>query len=284
VNFVIRPTLSWFAVRHLIEEVEGRGIGNAWLDQAPGFGFSHVEIHELYLRTPEQEERVRSCLGGTGLAVSQITCAPDFVHPHPHERRNQLELMREKVATAARLGAPNVRVTAGINRRGLHADEALARASELLRELAEDAERQGVVLCLENHFRDRTWSADAIDFTLQSDRFVALVDALRDSPVRVNFDTAQTMLSDVDPVDLLAQVEDRVANLHAGDRIRGQRPHAVIGEGDVDFDAILARLARRGYAGFVTVEDGSPAGDAGLRAGVAHLEACIDRHWAGVAA
>jgi sugar phosphate isomerase/epimerase len=90
-------------------------------------------------------------------------------------------------------------------------------------------------------------------------------------------------LSGADPVALLAQVEDRVANVQAGDRARGERRHSVLGEGDVDFDGVLARLAQRGYSGFVTVEDGSTAGDEGLRAGVAYLDAKLQSCWAGAA-
>jgi sugar phosphate isomerase/epimerase len=271
-------------VRHLVDEVDGRGTGDSWLGHARGFGFSHVEIHELYVRTPGLERSVRDRLENAGLGVSQITCAPDFVNPDPDARRRQLALMREKVAVAARLGAPNVRVTAGIDRAHLSPPDAFAWAAELLQELAAYSETLGIVLCLENHFRDRSWPPDAVDFTLPADRFVALVDALRDSPVLVNFDTAQTMLSGADPVELLAQVEDRVANLHAGDRVRGEQRHSVIGQGDVDFDGVLRRLARRGYTGFVTIEDGSGAGAEGLRTAVAYLDAKIENHWAEVAA
>jgi len=276
---VRRPQLSWFPVRHLVDEVDGVGVGEAWIDQAASFGFSYVEVHELYVRTREQERSVRSRLERAGAGISQLTCAPDFVNPDADVRRRELESMREKVGIAARLGAKKVRVTAGIARPELGAEDAVAWASELLRELASTAEHVGVVLCLENHFRDRTWPADAVDVTLAPDRFMTVVDTLRDSPVVVNFDTAQTMLSGADPVELLTQVEDRVRNLHAGDRRRGRREHAVIGEGDVDFEGVLGRLARCGYEGFVTVEDGSAAGDEGLRRAVAFLEAKIESCW-----
>jgi sugar phosphate isomerase/epimerase len=281
---VSRPTLSWFPVRHLIEEVEGRGDGDAWIGRAASFGFAHVEVHAVYVQSTEREASVRARLEEAGVNVSQITCAPDLVNPDAANRQRELESMRDLVAVAARLGASYVRVTAGIDRPTLNPDEAIRSACECLRRLGEAAERLDVTLCLENHFRDRSWPADAVDFSLPPERFLALVDALRDSPVLVNFDSAQTMLSGVDPVELLPLVVDRVANFHAGDRIRGERHHAVIGEGDVDFDRIFEQLARHGYTGFVTVEDGSGAGDEGLRRAVAYLGERVERCFGGVSA
>lgn len=279
-----RPTLSWFPVRHLIEEIEGRGHGDGWIERASSFGFTHVEIHAVYVHGTEREASVRARLEQAGVGVSQITCAPDLVNPDAAARQRELESMRDLIAVAARLGAPYVRVTAGIDRPSLNPEEAIRSVYDCLACLADTAERLDVTLCIENHFRDRSWPADAVDFSLPADRFVALVDALRDSPVLVNFDSAQTMLSGADPVKLLAIVIDRVANFHAGDRIRGERQHTVIGEGDVDFDGILKQLAQGGYTGFVTVEDGSVAGDKGLRRGVDYLSARIEHSFAGVPA
>jgi sugar phosphate isomerase/epimerase len=278
------PTLSWFPVRLLIEEVEGRGDGDSWIGRASSFGFTHVEVHAVYVQGTERESSVRARVEEAGVSVSQITCAPDLTNPDKAARERELETMHDLLAVAARLEAPYVRVTSGIDRPTLSANEAIRSVCEALQRLADAAERLGVTLCLENHFRDRSWPKDAVDFSLPPERFLALVDALRDTPVLVNFDSAQTMLSGTDPVELLKLVVDRVANFHAGDRNRGDRHHAVIGEGDVDFDGIFEELARHHYNGFVTVEDGSSAGDEGLRRAVAYLRERVDRCFAGTSA
>jgi len=273
------PLLSWFPVRHLVAEVAGRGVGTDWIADAARFGFGYVELHELYIRTGGQESRVARQLEAAGVAVSQVTCAPNFVSDDPDERAHQLDLMRRNVAAAARLGARSVRVTAGIDFEGLSTADGIERTTALVRSIAEEAAGVDVLVLIENHYRDRTWPEDALDFSLPPDRFLDLVDALRDTPALVNFDTAQTMLAGIDPLVLLTQVDDRVANVHAGDRRHGQRQHTVIGAGDVDFDAVFGRLAARGYDGFVTVEDGSVEGDDGLVTGIRTLSELIIRHW-----
>ena len=78
---------------------------------------------------------------------------------------------------------------------------------------------------------------------------------------------------------MLRAVLPKVRNVHAGDRRRGVINHSVIGEGDVDFDAVFGILRTAGYQGFIALEDGSPEGDAGLERGRWRLEQAIQRHW-----
>jgi sugar phosphate isomerase/epimerase len=123
------------------------------------------------------------------------------------------------------------------------------------------------------------WPTDATDFAAEVDVFLQVYDRLRTTPIMVNFDTAHPMVMDIDEIGLLDRVKDRVYNVHAGDRLRRQREHCVIGDGDVHFDAIFSILSAVGYHRFITVEDGSPQGDEGLRAAIRFLGLKIAQYW-----
>jgi sugar phosphate isomerase/epimerase len=133
------------------------------------------------------------------------------------------------------------------------------------------------VLCLENHFRDRTWAADAVDITFRPEVFRSLVHLLDGTSVRVNYDTAQPVFARTDPVALLAEVADRVVSVHAGERRWGEREHTVIGTGDVDWDGVFRVLTDARFDGCVSVEDGSNAGDDGTLAAVTFLRPRINQ-------
>jgi sugar phosphate isomerase/epimerase len=187
--------------------------------------------------------------------------------------------MRRKIDTARQLGASTVRVTTGIRRPGVSTRDGVEWSSSCLADLADYAQPRGITLCLENHFRDRMWPVDAIDFAAEVDVFLHVYDRLRSTPVMVNFDTAHPMVMDVDEIALLDRVKERVYNVHAGDRMRGQRQHCVIGKGDVKFDAVFSILSAAGYHRFITVEDGSSEGDEGLRAAIRFLSSTIAQYW-----
>jgi sugar phosphate isomerase/epimerase len=278
------PVLTWFPVRLITPITSGDLPLEAWLGQAPRFGFLYVEFHHRFVSDQETVRSACRTLDRLGLRVSMLTCAPDFTNPDPLARREQLAEMRGKVDTCRQLGASSVRVTSGMRRPGVTAEDGMDWSSACLTDLAEYAQPRGITLCLENHFRDRMWPNDAIDFAAEVDVFLRLCDRLRPTPVMVNFDTAHPMVMNVDEIALLDRVKDRVHNVHAGDRLRGQRQHSVIGRGNVDFDGVFSILRTAGYHRFITVEDGSPEGDEGLRVAIHFLESKIARYWGNRAA
>jgi sugar phosphate isomerase/epimerase len=271
------PRLSWFPVRLIAEVHAGRASASEWIAGAPRLGFDAVELHAAFVASDGQLADVTAELWRARLDVSMLTCAPDFTDPAPGVRDAEIAAMRRHVDIAADLRTPAVRVTAGPEHPGVSFDDALPGIVDAFAAVAEHAERRGVTVCVENHYRDRTW--DAPDVTAPPERFARLLHATADLPIRVNYDSAQPMVIDVDELALLDEVLPRVVHVHLGDRRRRQRPHAVLGEGDVDLRGILARLHARGYERFLTVEDGNPEGDAGLRRGLAHVRDLVAEQW-----
>jgi sugar phosphate isomerase/epimerase len=69
--------------------------------------------------------------------------------------------------------------------------------------------------------------------------------------------------------------------VHAGDRLPGEYQHSVLGEGAVPFEPLLRILKERGYAGYLSIEDGQAQGDEGFRRSLAFLRAQVNAVWGG---
>ena len=87
---------------------------------------------------------------------------------------------------------------------------------ESIRELLEYAAQKGIVLALENHYKDNYWKYP--EFAQHLDVFVEIVSQI-DSPwFGVQFDPSNTLVAGEDPLDLLERVKSRVVTMHASDR------------------------------------------------------------------
>jgi sugar phosphate isomerase/epimerase len=156
---------------------------------------------------------------------------------------------------------------------------------ECLWELVPAAEAESVVMCLENHYKDSLWQHP--EFAQSSRRYAAILDAV-DSPwLRAQYDPSNAVVAGEDPYALLERVAPRVATMHASDRrlVDGTLEHGVIGEGSNDYDQIFSTLARAGFDGWVSIEDGEgPTIEIGmdtLRRSAEFLRASMARHFPG---
>ncbi len=273
------PELSWFPVRYIEDIARGRRPESWWLPQAESYGFRFVELHQSFVDEPLKLGRIEKALRAGGLGVAMITGASDLVHPLATVRAQEIRVVRDNIDIAARLGAPSVRITAGVRRDEISLDEGLRWFARAVDELGPYADARAVKLCVENHFRDRTWPASAVDFAAEPARFGALYELLGDTPVQINYDSSQPMVFDTDELALLDQVGPRIFHVHLGDRLRRSRSHSVLGDGEVRLGAILGRLRTLKYHRFLSIEDGSPEGDVGLKRGLAFVRNEIGRHW-----
>jgi sugar phosphate isomerase/epimerase len=113
--------------------------------------------------------------------------------------------------------------------------------------LADAAEAAGVTLTLEIHG----------DLMASGARTVELFDRLDRDSVKVNYDTGNVWhYAGVRAEDDLPLIADRLAHVHLKDTrsAPGIWDFPPLGEGDVDFAAILAVLRAAGYAGPLSVE------------------------------
>jgi len=157
------------------------------------------------------------------------------------------------------------------------------------------------VLVIENHYKDGLWLYP--EFAQSHARYLAILHAV-DSPwLRVQYDPSNAIVAGEDQYDLLERVLPRVATVQASDRYveggtvedlrrlsadpqHGYAPflkHGVIGRGLNDYDRIFGTLARSGWDGWVSIEDGEGGtieeGMANLRDSAALLRAKLAQHF-----
>jgi sugar phosphate isomerase/epimerase len=131
---------------------------------------------------------------------------------------------------------------------------------QAINELVPVAKENGVVLGLENHYKDGFWKHP--EFAQKMDRFLAIVDAVFERDCfGVQYDPSNAILAGDDPLELLRRVADRVVSMHASDRYWADASlsepcHGTIGKGLNDYDSIFRILAEHNYRGWVSIEDG----------------------------
>ena len=170
-------------------------------------------------------------------------------------------------ATAA-LGGGYCRVLSGQRRPEVSREQGVEWVVECIQSLLPFAERHGVVLIMENHFKDNYWSFP--EFAQKMDLFCEIVGRIHSPWFGVNYDPSNTLLANEDYLELLRRVAPRVVTIHASDR----RPkpgvtigpegivdytqliHGEVGTGVIDYDSIFAMLREAGFDGWVSIEDG----------------------------
>lgn len=243
-----------------------------WFDIAAGLGLEATEVHDRYLRSyePRYLETLAEQIQKGGLAVSQVIGAADFTNPDPERREAALTTTRQNLDAAAILGATCVRLTAGQEHSGQPHTEGVRLAVDGMQRALEYAETTGIFLAYENHYKDYFWPAP--DFSRHTATFLEILDGLRDTSIKVNFDCSNQVVNGEDPVTLLRQVREYVVHVHCSDRVASNAyPHAVTGEGVVDYPAIFELLKVIDYSGWLSVEYGGDEGLDGLRRSIQNV-------------
>ncbi|WP_435022536.1 sugar phosphate isomerase/epimerase family protein (plasmid) [Tundrisphaera sp. TA3] len=263
-----------------LEEIAGPGGMTVfdWIEMARGLDADGLEMYDGFFPSLDDAtiDRVGDAIRAAGFAMPMLCCSPDFTNPDADARKRAVDRECELVRVARRLGGEGTvcRVLSGQRYPEVSRSQGLAWAVECIESVLPVAREQGVVLGLENHYKDGFWAYP--EFAQKQDVFLELVAAIPDrAHFGVQYDPSNAIVAGDDPIDLLRAVADRVVSMHASDRYLadgaslddlrqadgtlGYAPglkHGVTGQGLNDFDAIFRILAEHGYRGWVSIEDG----------------------------
>jgi sugar phosphate isomerase/epimerase len=246
-----------------------------WIDLAAPLKLDGLEYYSGFLELADSAnwERARCEVAASGMVIPMLCCSPDFSQPDPQLAREEIEREKNWIRMAASLGAKYCRVLSGQRRPELTKERGLDLVVHAIESCLPEAEKCGVTLILENHYKDDFWSFP--EFAQKMDVFCELVGRIRHPNFGVNYDPSNAILAGDDPLELLRRVKSRVVTMHASDRflIEGtiedlrreeggaegyakRLRHGTIGRGLNDYDAIFRELRSVGFDGWVSIEDG----------------------------
>lgn len=269
------PRLSVFP-KFAFDQLVAREVSfEQWIRDAATLGGEGIEHYDGFFPSlePAEVERIRRVVLDTGQVTSMICFSPDFTHPDAVERAHQVERQKAAIDLTVGLGAKHCRTLSGQRYPGLSRADGIARTVEGISRSLEYAERRGVILCMENHYKDGTWRYP--EFAQPEDIFLEII-GLIDSPnFGVQYDPSNAFVGGFDPVRFLEKVRHRVVTMHASDRYlapgatledlkqgdgatgyASALKHGETGKGLNDYDAIFRILADTGFNGWISVEAG----------------------------
>lgn len=176
---------------------------------------------------------------------------PDGLHGGTDEAA--LEELKAQIPVARKLGAGIMRIVASSR---VYVDEPkepqIRNTVRMLKEAAEVADANGVVLAIENH----------IDFT--SAEVLRILEGVESESLAVNFDTGNALRMFEDPVEAARRLAPYTVSTHTKD-VTARRggspaerfvfwPSCPVGQGLVDMPAVVEALAEGGFDGALGVE------------------------------
>ena len=269
------PRISVFPKCYFDALVSGEMSYLDWIADAATLGGDGIEHYDGFFRSLRDEDvaPIVAKMAETGQISSMLCFSPDFTQPDPEERARQVKRQRAAVDLAVRLGTTFCRTLSGQNQPGLSREEGMARTVDGLLRSIEYAERRGVTLCLENHYKDGTWRYP--EFAQPEEIYLEILDRVDSPRLGVQYDPSNAIVGGYDPIRFLDRVLPRVVTMHASDRslapgatlddlrqsdgatgYSDKLRHGEVGKGMIDYDAIFARLARAGFSGWISIEDG----------------------------
>jgi sugar phosphate isomerase/epimerase len=267
-----------------------------WIDLAATLDVDGLEMYPGYFTSfePDYVAQVKQHAEAKGLTIPMMCCSPDFTQHDPAARAEELEKEKFWIDLTAQLGGKFCRVLTGQRREDVSRADGVRYSVEGITAAIPYAAERGIVLNMENHYKDGYWKYP--EFAQHLDVFLEIINQI-DSPwFGVNFDPSNSIICGEDPLDVLAAVKHRVVTMHASDRylisgtiedLKSQDgalgyaknlKHGVIGKGLNDYDAIFSTLKAEGFDGWISIEDGENGMDE-LRESVKFLREKMAQHF-----
>lgn len=249
-----------------------------WIEQAKTLDADGLEMYEGFFTNLEDSylDEVGSAIREAGFEMPMLCCSPDFTCPDPEKRQQAISYQQSMIRVAHRLGGEGVvcRVLSGQKWPDISREQGLQYASEGINACLPLAKELGVVLGLENHYKDGYWLY--AEFAQKCDVFLDLLKLIPESEnFGVQYDPSNAVVAGDDPVELLRQLAHRVVSMHASDRflVEGATiddlktaegsagyaeilKHGVTGKGLNDYVSIFTILRDANYSGWISIEDG----------------------------
>jgi sugar phosphate isomerase/epimerase len=171
-----------------------------------------------------------------GLDISGGAIRNNFTLPPGEELENWFKHLDTWLDHYAVLGAPVIRVFAGIPPKGVTEEQGIQNAIANMNRACEMAAKKGVILGLENH-----------DYLTRIDRLVPIIKAVKSPWFGVNFDSGNVDSSD--PYPELAKIAPYAVNVQL--KVEVGPPKAKV---PTDIPRVVKLLKDAGFRGYIVLE------------------------------
>lgn len=268
-------SISAFPKCFLEDIVEGRMGLFEWIDISTKLECQGLELYSGFLESYKSKylSEVRARIESLGMVMPMMCYSPDFTIPDAEARKDEIDKQIEMIHITAELGGKFCRTLSGQARPEVSIEDGIDWVVECIGSCIPEAEKCGVKVVIENHFKDGYWQYR--EFAQKKDVFLAIVDRIESPYFGVQYDPSNALVAGDDPIDMLDAVLPRVMTMHASDRyllpgasIEDLRQkdgtlgypnnlvHGVTGQGINDYDAIFSRLVGVNFDGWISIEDG----------------------------
>jgi L-ribulose-5-phosphate 3-epimerase len=220
-------------------------------------GFDTIEINiaedgELHTKvTQEEVEKIVGAAQQAGIGLSSLSTGLGWRYPlsspDPAVRAQGMANIRKQLEVAKWMGVDATLVVPGVVNGDVAYDEAYTRAQEALRELAPEAERQGVTIGVEN-----VWNK----FLLSPLEFARFLDEIDSPYVGAYFDVGNVLVYGY-PDQWIRILGSRIKRIHVKDfkaNIGNISAFCNPLQGDVPWQKVKEALQGIGYDGAITAE------------------------------
>lgn len=204
---------------------------------------------------------IREAIARSGLAFSNVNAFmmnaiadhrqpywyPSFIEPDIGYRRVRIDHTRRALTLCAELGAPHITTEpGGPLAPGQRRQEAIDLFVEVLKPLAEHAERENVLLLIEPE------PGLLLETT---DQYLEVAERVNAPSIGLNFDVGHAYCVSEDIPRAIAKLAPHIRHFHLED-IAATRVHhhLVPGTGAIDFKEVITAIRATGYDGWLTVE------------------------------
>lgn len=297
------PRISAFPKCYL-DDIAGRRTMTVfdWIEMAKGLPAAGLEMYDGFFTSiePSYLNCVRDAIHEAGFVMPMLCCSPDFTNPDERGRQASVARQIAMIEACHRLGGRGTicRVLSGQSYPEIERQQGIDWVCRCFEQLLPVARELGVILGLENHYKDGFWKYP--EFAQKQDVFLELLEAFPEREFfGVQYDPSNAVVAGDDPVELLKRVADRVVSMHASDRylVEGASledliqsdgtigyseslQHGVTGKGLNDYDAIFSILAEHGFSGWISIEDGMNGLDE-MRESLEFLQMMVEKYFPG---
>ena len=157
-----------------------------WIELAVKLDVDGLEWYAGFLEMADEANwpRFRRQVEDHGKVIPMVCCSPDFTHPDPAFRQQQIARQKKWIDMTQVLGGSYCRVLSGQRRPELSLEEGVTLAATCIEACLPYAAERNITLILENHYKDDFWEFP--EFAQQMDVFCQLVDRLHHPHFGVN--------------------------------------------------------------------------------------------------